>query len=275
MTECRAGWPRSKWAHTWMLAGLIALGGCGDDSAQTAAERAAAATASEKTAPARTNTQTNTQSNTQTKSKTEAKTRTTPLTEGEIVAIAAIDEFIAQQEIDKGNDSWKTKLSKPPQVEFPGDKTYYWVLETNLGEIRVRLMPDVAPMHVSSTIYLTRLGFYDEILFHRVISGFMAQGGDPLGVGHGGPGYKYDGEFSSEVRHDKPGMLSMANAGPGTDGSQFFLTFVPTPHLDGKHTIFGEVVDGMDTVEALESRGSGSGKTKEPLIITTATIVVE
>ena len=103
----------------------------------------------------------------------------------------------------------------------------------------------------------------------------MAQGGDPLGRGTGGPGYKYDGEFSPSVRHDRPGLLSMANAGPGTDGSQFFITFVPTPHLDGKHTLFGEVVEGMDTVNALEERGSRNGQTTEDLRIQKATIEVE
>jgi cyclophilin family peptidyl-prolyl cis-trans isomerase len=95
------------------------------------------------------------------------------------------------------------------------------------GPIDVKLLPDVTPMHASSTIYLTRLGYYDGLAFHRVIPGFMAQGGCPLGTGTGGPGYEYDGEFSPTVKHDKPGILSMANRGPGTDGSQFFLTFVP------------------------------------------------
>jgi len=149
------------------------------------------------------------------------------------------------------------------------------VLTTNKGTIKVRLLPDVAPMHVSSTIYLTRLGFYDGLPFHRVITGFMAQGGDPLGNGTGGPGYEYDGEFSPSVKHDKPGMLSMANRGPGTDGSQFFLTFVPTPWLDGKHSIFGEVTDGMDVLKKLEAAGSQSGRTSEPLSITKAEIAVE
>jgi cyclophilin family peptidyl-prolyl cis-trans isomerase len=204
-------------------------------------------------------------------------TSTTPSTneQGEDVAIAAIDAFIESENVDKTDKNWKTSLSKPPQVKFSGDKTYYWNLKTNVGDIKVKLLPDVAPMHVSSTIYLTRLGFYDDIVFHRVIDGFMAQGGDPLGVGHGGPGYKYNGEFSPTAKHNKPGILSMANAGPGTDGSQFFLTFVPTPHLDGKHTVFGEVVDGMDTVKALEQRGSRSGKTSERLEIEVATITVE
>ena len=130
-------------------------------------------------------------------------------------------------------------------------------------------------MHVSSTIYLTRLGFYDGLSFHRVITDFMAQGGCPLGTGTGGPGYEYDGEFDSHVKHDKPGLLSMANAGPGTDGSQFFLTFVATPWLDGKHTIFGEVVEGMDTVRALELHGSQTGEPSKHLEISKASVRIE
>jgi cyclophilin family peptidyl-prolyl cis-trans isomerase len=253
-----------KWMGTWILAGLLAIAGCGETGNEATAKSDAASkpesqTNTPKAAPAG----------------AQATPAETPPTEGESVAIAAIDEFIAQQGIDKSNDDWKTQLPKPPQVGFPSGETYYWVLNTNVGDIKVKLLPEVAPMHVSSTIYLTRLGFYDDTIFHRVIDGFMAQGGDPLGAGYGGPGYKYDGEFSPDVRHDKPGILSMANAGPGTDGSQFFLTFVETPHLDGKHTIFGEVVEGMDTVQTLESKGSRSGKTSEPLLITTATIVVE
>jgi peptidyl-prolyl cis-trans isomerase B (cyclophilin B) len=198
--------------------------------------------------------------------------------EPEDAAVAAIDAFIAEQNVDKAQRAWKSKLEKPPKVTFTAGKTYYWNLETNKGAIKVKLMPDVAPMHVSSTIYLTRLGFYDETIFHRVIPNFMAQGGDPTGTGRGGPGYKYDGEFDSSVKHNKPGMLSMANSGPGTDGSQFFLTFVHTPHLNGKHTIFGRVVEGMDTVKELENAGipgNRSGKTREKLLIESATISVE
>jgi cyclophilin family peptidyl-prolyl cis-trans isomerase len=130
-------------------------------------------------------------------------------------------------------------------------------------------------MHVSSTIYLTRLGFYDSRVFHRVITGFMAQGGDPTGTGRRGPGYKYSGEFDASVKHDQPGVLSMANSGPGTDGSQFFITFVETPNLDGKHTIFGRVVEGMDTLKELEKAGGPRGKTKEKLVLESATISVE
>jgi cyclophilin family peptidyl-prolyl cis-trans isomerase len=190
-------------------------------------------------------------------------------------AIAAIDAFIAEQNVDKARRAWKSTLEKPPKVSFTAGKSYFWNLETNKGAIKVKLMPDVAPMHVSSTVYLTRLGFYDGTVFHRVIPKFMAQGGDPTGTGRGGPGYKYDGEFDASVKHDKPGMLSSANSGPGTDGSQFFLTFVKTPHLDGKHTIFGRVVEGMDTVKELEKAGSRGGKTKEKLQLESATISVE
>jgi peptidyl-prolyl cis-trans isomerase B (cyclophilin B) len=195
--------------------------------------------------------------------------------EPEDAAIAALDAFIAEQNVDKGRRAWKSTLEKPPKVSFTAGKDYFWNIKTNKGDIKVKLMPDVAPMHVSSTIYLTRLGFYDGTIFHRVISGFMAQGGDPTGTGRGDPGYKYDGEFDSSVKHNKPGLLSMANSGPGTDGSQFFLTFVKTPHLDGKHTIFGKVVKGMDTVKKLEKAGSRSGKTSEELLIESATISVE
>jgi len=188
--------------------------------------------------------------------------------------LAEIEAFIATGNIDKTQRAWKQKLPKPPKVDF-GDAKVFWKLDTNVGDIKVRLMPDVAPMHVSSTVYLTQLGFYDGVLFHRVIPGFMAQGGDPTGTGRGGPGYKYEGELDPAVKHDKPGLLSMANAGPGTDGSQFFLTFVPTPHLDGRHTIFGEVVSGMDVLEKIEAKGSRSGRPSEKLLIEKATIEVE
>ena len=189
--------------------------------------------------------------------------------------VETIDAFIESEQIDKSNPSWRLRLNRPPQAEFDSAKTYYWLLETNHGQMKIKLFPDVAPMHVSSTIYLTRAGFYDGLGFHRVITGFMAQGGDPIGNGTGGPGYKYDGEFDPTVRHDGPGKLSMANAGPGTDGSQFFITFVETPHLDGKHTIFGEVSEGMATVRELEERGSRGGAPQEPLEIRRATILVE
>ncbi|MGE5295957.1 MAG: peptidylprolyl isomerase [Solirubrobacterales bacterium] len=177
----------------------------------------------------------------------------------------------AMAKLGKENE-WKVKLTKPEQRQFDANKDYFWILETNKGNIKIKLMPEVAPMHVSSTMFLTEKGFYDGTIFHRVIPGFMAQGGDPLGTGAGGPGYKYGGEFNANVKHDRPYLLSMANAGPNTDGSQFFLTFKPTPWLDGKHTIFGEVVEGQDTVAKLEAAGSQSGKTSEELKIVKARI---
>jgi peptidyl-prolyl cis-trans isomerase B (cyclophilin B) len=190
-------------------------------------------------------------------------------------AVKEIDRFISDHAIDKESSSWKTRLTKPPQASFDSSKSYFWHLETNVGDMKIALMPAVAPMHVSSTIYLTNLGFYDDLIFHRVIGGFMAQGGDPTGTGRGGPGYKYAGETDPKAKHDKPGQLSMANAGPGTDGSQFFITFVETPHLDGKHTVFGEVAEGTATLGELEKRGSRSGTPTESIEITRATIVVE
>jgi cyclophilin family peptidyl-prolyl cis-trans isomerase len=189
-------------------------------------------------------------------------------------AIKQIDEMIAKAAVNKENAQWRTKLTKPEPVAFDADRSYYANMNTNKGLVRIKLLPDVAPMHVTSFIYLSRMGFYDGLSFHRVIPGFMAQGGCPLGTGTGGPGYKYGGEFKKGVSHDRGGLLSMANAGAGTDGSQFFLTFVATPWLDGKHTIYGEVAD-MATLKAIEALGSRSGKTSEPIKIETVTIEVE
>jgi len=195
-------------------------------------------------------------------------------TKKEDAAIQQIDQQIAKAKVDKTSSSWRTSLPKPEKQAFDPKHTYVALMETNKGPVKIQLLPDVAPMHVTSFIYLARMGFYDGLAFHRVITGFMAQGGCPLGTGTGGPGYKFDGEFSDAVKHTAPGMLSMANAGPGTDGSQFFLTFAPTPWLDGKHTIYGKVVEGMDTLKKLEAAGSQSGKTSEPLKIEKVTIQV-
>ncbi|PKG98649.1 peptidylprolyl isomerase [Paraglaciecola sp. MB-3u-78] len=190
-------------------------------------------------------------------------------------AIKDAQQFINQQKIDKTQEDWKTTLPQPTEFTFSQDITYLWQLTTNKGEIVIELMPDIAPMHVSSTLYLTTLGFYDNTLFHRIIPGFMAQGGDPLGNGRGNPGYKYAGEFSDDIKHTQGGLLSMANSGPITDGSQFFLTFTATPWLDGKHTIFGQVVQGMEVLERMEKIGSRSGKTSEEVAIVKATILIQ
>jgi peptidyl-prolyl cis-trans isomerase B (cyclophilin B) len=191
--------------------------------------------------------------------------------------IDSIDEQIAKAKVDKANSAWRTRLPKPKAVKFESDRRYYADMRTNKGPVKIELLPDVAPMHVTSFIYLSKLGFYDGLPFHRVIPGFMAQGGCPLGTGTGGPGYQYEGEFPKDVGHDRPGLLSMANAGPGTDGSQFFLTFAETPWLDGKHTIFGEVSDeeGLSTLRTLEGAGTSNGRPKEKLVIEAVEIRTE
>ena len=133
------------------------------------------------------------------------------------------------------------------------------VMETNKGTIRLDLYPQEAPMTVANFVNLTQRGFYDGLSFHRVIADFMIQGGCPLGTGTGGPGYRFGDEFNSALRHDGPGKFSMANAGPGTNGSQFFITTVATPWLNGKHCVFGKVVEGFDVIKEVESFGSRSG----------------
>jgi peptidyl-prolyl cis-trans isomerase B (cyclophilin B) len=119
-------------------------------------------------------------------------------------------------------------------------------MNTNKGVIHIRLHPQQAPVTVANFVNLAKRGFYDGLSFHRVIDNFMVQGGCPLGAGTGGPGYKFEDECTPELRHDAPGKLSMANAGPGTNGSQFFITHLETPWLDGKHTVFGSVVSAED-----------------------------
>jgi cyclophilin family peptidyl-prolyl cis-trans isomerase len=139
-------------------------------------------------------------------------------------------------------------------MEIDQGKTYTATLHTDKGDIVARLFADKAPKTVNNFVFLSRQGFYDGVIFHRVIKDFMAQGGDPTGTGRGGPGYQFEDEFHPSLRHDRPGLLSMANAGAGTNGSQFFITHVPTPWLDNKHTIFGEVIQGMDVVLSIPPR---------------------
>ena len=132
-----------------------------------------------------------------------------------------------------------------------GDEALTAVFTTSKGEIRVALFSGEAPITVANFINLAKRGYYDGLKFHRVIANFMIQGGDPTGTGRGGPGYNFADEFSSTRRHDSAGVLSMANAGPGTNGSQFFITHGPTPHLDGKHSVFGKVASGQEVVNAI------------------------
>lgn len=125
------------------------------------------------------------------------------------------------------------------------------VVKTSKGDIEATLFASKTPMTVANYLNLAKHGYYDGLTFHRVIPDFMIQGGDPTGTGRGGPGYRFGDEFHPSLRHSKPGIFSMANAGPGTNGSQFFITHLPTPHLDGRHSVFGEVTKGQSVVDRI------------------------
>jgi cyclophilin family peptidyl-prolyl cis-trans isomerase len=146
---------------------------------------------------------------------------------------------------------------KSPVMEIDPKKTYTAVMHTDKGDVKIHLFADKTPKTVNNFVFLARQGFYDGTIFHRVIKDFMTQGGDPTGTGRGGPGYDFADEFHTSLKHDKPGILSMANAGPNTNGSQFFITHVPTPWLDRKHSVFGEVKSGMDVVLSIPPRDPG------------------
>jgi cyclophilin family peptidyl-prolyl cis-trans isomerase len=145
---------------------------------------------------------------------------------------------------------WNT----PPAMGIDPKKKYTATLHTDKGDIVLELFADKTPKTVNNFVFLAREGFYDNTMFHRVIANFMVQGGDPTGTGRGGPGYRFADEFHPSLKHNKPGILSMANAGPGTNGSQFFITHVPTDWLDGKHSVFGQVTGGMDVLMSIPPR---------------------
>ncbi len=147
-----------------------------------------------------------------------------------------------------------TAYDRPPEMALKPGNDYRATIVTGHGPIEVRLFAEEAPETVNNFVFLAREGYFDGTTFHRVIKDFMVQGGDPTGTGMGGPGYHIRDEFHPNLRHDKPGVLSMANAGPNTGGSQFFVTHVPTPWLDDRHAVFGEVVEGMEVVNAIPER---------------------
>jgi peptidyl-prolyl cis-trans isomerase B (cyclophilin B) len=145
----------------------------------------------------------------------------------------------------------QTQWTKPPEMHIDASKSYSVSIETNRGTIELTLYPEHAPQTVNNFVFLAGQGFYDGVTFHRVIADFMIQTGDPTGTGRGGPGYRFADECQGNpLRHERC-VISMANAGPNTNGSQFFITHVPTPHLDGKHTVFGRVTSGEDVVDAV------------------------
>jgi cyclophilin family peptidyl-prolyl cis-trans isomerase len=144
--------------------------------------------------------------------------------------------------------------ASPPPMTIDTTKPYYAIFDTTRGKFCAELFAAQTPNTVNSFVFLAQDGFYDGLLFHRVLPGFVAQTGDPTGGGYGSPGYRFDDEIVGELKHDGPGILSMANAGANTNGSQFFITYAALPDLDGQHTVFGRVVEGMDVVEKLTAR---------------------
>lgn len=142
--------------------------------------------------------------------------------------------------------------NNPPEITIDQDQTYLVDLDTSRGTIKLELYPEHAPQTVNNFVFLAREEFYDGVTFHRVIDNFMIQGGDPTGTGRGGPGYKFEDELEGNPLRHETGVISMANAGPNTNGSQFFITHAPQPHLDGKHTVFGKVVEGQDVVDSIQ-----------------------
>jgi len=140
---------------------------------------------------------------------------------------------------------------QPPAMEIDPAKNYRATIQTNRGDIVVELYPAHAPLTVNNFVFLARQGFYDGLTFHRVINNFMIQGGDPTGSGSGGPGYRFEDEVRNNPLKHETGVISMANAGANTNGSQFFITHAPQPHLNGKHTVFGKVIDSQKIVDAI------------------------
>jgi len=186
------------------------------------------------------------------------------------VAIVAIVWVIAssQKKTPQATTSGPTpalvgtkQYSAAPPMLIDTKKQYTATVKmANGGEFVIQLYPDKAPITVNSFVFLARQGFFDGVTFHRVLEGFMAQGGDPTGTGGGGPGYQFVNE-KSDLTFDKPGVVAMANAGPDTNGSQFFITFGPTPNLNGGYTIFGQVTSGMDVVNAIKRRDPNTNPT--------------
>ena len=153
------------------------------------------------------------------------------------------------------------KYSAPPPMGIDTSKQYFATIEIGKGKIVLELFASDVPVTVNNFVFLARDGFYNGTTFHRVIPGFMAQGGDPTGTGSGGPGYKFADEFTKHIHND--GAISMANAGPNTNGSQFFITFAPQPHLNGKHSVFGQLTSGMDVLKTIENGDIIAGITIE------------
>ena len=182
---------------------------------------------------------------------------------GAVACDAEVPELAGQQ---------KQQYPKAPEMQIDENAQYTATLQTSCGVVEIELLAKEAPITVNNFVFLAREGFYDGLTFHRVIPGFMAQGGDPLGTGTGGPGYQFEDEVDTDLKFDEPGLLAMANSGPDTNGSQFFITVAPAEHLNGLHTIFGRVTEGMDVVTEIESYGTPEGTTTSTVYIEKVTI---
>jgi peptidyl-prolyl cis-trans isomerase B (cyclophilin B) len=152
----------------------------------------------------------------------------------------------------------------PPSMQIDTDKTYRAVMRTNKGNVVLELYSEHAPKTVNNFVFLANQGYYDGVSFHRVIPGFVVQGGDPTGTGRGGPGYQFEDETKGNPLEHEAKVISMANAGPNTNGSQFFITLEPQPHLNGKHTVFGKVVEGAEVVDRIDQGDTMNEVTAEP-----------
>lgn len=182
-----------------------------------------------------------------------------------------VDAYIAAQSeagsIDREQAQWKRRLPIFPTVTYRSDRELRAAVKTGQGLVTIRLRPDMAPRHVTNFVYLSRLGFYENVPFQFIVPGRRVQWGCPVGDGRGNPGYSFAGEGKRGLRHDKPGLLSMATAGPNTDGCILFITLCPMPWMDGKHTVFGEVIAGMDVVTAIGDIGSKLGVPRQTILI--------
>lgn len=167
----------------------------------------------------------------------------------------------------------KPQWTTQPDMTIDPKKKYTAVFETDKGKMKIELFADKTPKTVNNFVFLAKEGFYDNTIFHRVINDFMVQGGDPEGTGRGGPGYRFEDEFHPELKHDKRGVLSMANAGPGTNGSQFFIVHIPTPWLDNKHSVFGQLIEGGEVFSAIPERDPT--KSDSPAITLKSVTIIE
>ncbi len=192
-----------------------------------------------------------------------------PTTEPATPATAAPETPAPTAPVDVSDPAARNDMySAAPEMRIDPAKSYVATIVTEKGEVVLELYADRVPATVNNFVFLAREGFYDNTTFHRVIPGFMAQGGDPTGTGTGGPGYSFADEFDPGLAHDRVGVLSMANAGPGTNGSQFFITFTATPWLDDRHTVFGHVIDGLDVLFSLRERDPQTATTPGDRIVT-------